>query len=86
MMVRIHIIGEDVEAIIDSRESALVIGLRIAAKLGALKRARKVKVRQGDRSHLSKEKYMVKTLFSVFSSGDFPGKFPSDIMSNRPSF
>ena len=53
MTVRILIAVEEVGAIVDSRASAPVIETRIAGKLGVLKRAKKVKVRQGDGSHLS---------------------------------
>jgi len=78
MTVRILITGEEVEAIVNSGASAPVIGSRIAAKLGVLKRARKVKIRQGDGSHLSGGKYIVNTSFSGFAGGDFLGKFPLD--------
>ena len=64
MTVQILITGEEVEAIVDSGASAPVIGPRIAAKLGVLKRARNVKVRQGDGSYLSGEKYIDNTSFS----------------------
>ena len=53
LIVRIPIDGEEVEAIVDSGVSAPVIESRIITKLGILKRARKVKVRQSDASHLS---------------------------------
>ena len=62
----------------DSGASAPGIGSRIAAMLGVLKKARKVKVRQGDGSHLFGGKYVVNILFSVFSGGNFLGTFTLD--------
>jgi len=44
-MVEITIVGEEVDAVVDTGASAPVIGERIAKKLGCWKRVRKVKVR-----------------------------------------
>ena len=79
LTVQILIAGEEVEAIVESSASAPVIESRIAKKLSVLKRARKVKVRQGDESYVSRRKYGVNTLISVSSCGDFVGKFPLDV-------
>ena len=38
-----------------------------------------MKVKQGDGSYLFEEKYVVTTLFSFFSGGDFLDKFPLDV-------
>ena len=51
-MVKVHLAGEEVEAVVDTGASASVVGKRLARKLGIWKRARKVKVRQGDGSYL----------------------------------
>jgi len=67
LTVRITIAGEEVDAVVDTGASAPVIGERIAKKLGCWKRARKVKVRQGDGLTLAGGKYVVNTTFKVFS-------------------
>jgi len=69
------IAGEEVDAVVDTGASAPVIGERIAKKLGCWKRARKVKVRQGDGSTLAGGKYVVNTMFKVFSKGSLLGRF-----------
>jgi len=73
LTVRITIAGEEVDAVGDTGASALVIGERIAMKLGCWKRARKIKVRQGDGSTLAEGKYVVNTIFKVFSEGSLLG-------------
>jgi len=55
-----------------------VMGERIAKKLGCWKRARKVRVRQGDRSTLASGKYVVNIVFKVFSEGSLLGRFILD--------
>ena len=45
---KVHIVGEEVEAIVDSGASAPVVAKQLACKLGIWKRANKVKVKQGD--------------------------------------
>jgi len=77
-MVQITITGEEVDAVVDTGASALVIGERIAKKLGCWKRARKVKVRQGDGLTLAGGKYVVNTMFKVFSEGPLLGRFILD--------
>ena len=64
LMVRIQLAGEEVEAVIDSGASAPVVGERLGIKLGIWKRARKIKVRQGDGSCLN-GKFVVNTSFKV---------------------
>jgi len=78
LTVRITIAGEEVDAVVDTGASAPVIGERIAKKLGCWKRARKVKVRQGDGSTLIGGKYVVNTTFKVFSEGSLLGRFTLD--------
>jgi len=78
LTVRITIVGEEVDAVVDTGASATVIGERIAKKLGCWKRARKVKVRQGDGSTLTGGKYVVNTTFKVFSEGSLLGRFTLD--------
>ena len=48
LKVKLHLTGEEVEAIVDTVVSAAVVEKRLACKLGIWKRARKDKVRQGD--------------------------------------
>ena len=78
LTVRITIAGEEVDAVVDTGASAPVIGERIAKKLGCWKRARKVKVRQGDGSTLAAGKYVVNTTFKVFFEGSLLGRFTLD--------
>ena len=44
MTVKVHLAGEEVEAVVDTGASASVVGKRLAPKLGIWKRAKKVKV------------------------------------------
>ena len=76
-MVQIQIAGEKVEAVVDIGASALVIGRCLAVKLGVWKRARKVKMKQGDRSSLV-GKYIVNTSFEVYDSTSGLVKFAMD--------
>ena len=68
----------------DCAASAPVVGKRLAKKLGVGKRARKVKVRQGDGSHLSAGNFIFNTSFTVFDLASSPtsptvvGKFSLD--------
>jgi len=78
LTVRFTIAGEEVDAKVDTGASAPVIGERIAKKLGCWKRARKVKVGQGDGSTLARGKYVVNTMFNVFSEGSLLGRFTLD--------
>ena len=69
----------EVEAIVDSGASAPVVGERVAKKLGVWKRARKVRVKQGDGSHLSGGNFVINHWFQVFSSpGVSLGKYSLD--------
>ena len=68
----------------DCAASAPVVGQRLAKKLGVWKAARKVNVRQGDRSHLSGGNFIVNISFKVFDLVSSPtsptvlGKFSLD--------
>ena len=62
-----HLTWEEVEAVVDTEASTSVVGKRLARKLGIWKRARKVKIRQGDGSFLG-GKFVVNTLFKVMDS------------------
>ena len=61
-MVKVHLAGEEVGAVVDTGASSSVGGKRLARKLGIWKRAKKVKVRQGDRSSLGGN-FVVNTTF-----------------------
>jgi len=64
--------------VVDCGASAPVIGERIAKKLGCLKRARKVKVRQGDGSTLSGGNYVVNTMIKIWSGKEILGRYTLD--------
>ena len=72
-----HLTGEEVEAVMDAGASASVVGKHLARKLGIWKRARKVKVRQGDRSYLGGN-FVVNMAFKVMDSSSVLGKFAMD--------
>ena len=61
----------------DTGASASVVRKRLARKLGIWKRARKVKVRQGDGSFLGGN-FVVNTTFKVMDSSLVLGKFAMD--------
>ena len=61
----------------DTGASASVVGKGLARKLGIWTRARKVKVRQGDRSSLGGN-FVVNTTFKVMDSSSTLGKFTMD--------
>ena len=69
-----HPTEEKLEAIVDTGASASVVGKHLARKLGIWKRARKVKVRQGDRSSLGGN-FVVNTTFKVMDLSSVVGKF-----------
>ena len=77
MTVELPLAGENVESLIDTRESASVVGKRLAHKLGIWKRARKVKVKQRDGS-LLRGNIVVNTMFQVMDSSLGLGKFAMD--------
>ena len=68
---------EEVEAVVDTGASASVVGKRLARKLGIWKRARKVKVRQGDGSSLAGN-FVVNTTCNVMDLSSVLGKFTMD--------
>src|SRR5258706_4900792 len=72
-----QIAGEEVEAVVDIGASAPIIGRRLVVKLGVWKRARKVKMKQGDRSSLV-GKFVVNTSFEVYDSSLTLVKFAMD--------
>ena len=61
----------------DTGESALVVGKCLARKLGIWKRARKVKIRQGDGSSLGGN-FVTNTMFKVINSYLVLDKFAMD--------
>src|SRR5258706_749272 len=77
LTVRIQIAGEEVEAVVDTGASALIVGRRLAVKLGVWKRARKVKVKQGDGSGLI-GKFVINTSFEVYDSSSALVRFAMD--------
>ena len=77
LKVKLHLAGEEVEAVVDTGASASVVGKRLARKLGIWKRARKVKVRQGDGSSLGRN-FVVNTMFKIMNLSSVLGKFAMD--------
>ena len=77
LMVKLHLAGEEVEAVADTGPSASVMGKHLAPKFGIWKRASKVKVRQKDGSSL-KGNLVVNTIFKVMDSSSVLGKFVMD--------
>ena len=75
MTVKLHLAGEEIEAVVDAGASASVVGKRLARKLKIWKRARMVKVRQGDGSSLGGN-FVVNRSFKVMDSSSVLGKFP----------
>ena len=72
-----HLIGQEVEAVVDTRASASVVGKRLARKLGIWNRAKKVQVRQGDGSSLVAN-FVANTTFKVMDSSSILDKFAMD--------
>ena len=72
-----YLAGEEVEVVVDTGASASVVGKRLARKLGIWKRARKVKVRQGDGSSLGGN-FVVNTTLMVMDLSSLLGKFAMD--------
>ena len=66
-MVKLHLAGEDIVASVDTGASNSGVGKHLARKLGIWKRARKVKVRQGDGS-LLRRNLVLNTSFKVMDS------------------
>ena len=65
------------EAVVDTAASASVVEKHLARKLEKWKRARKVKVRQGDGSSL-RGNFVVNTTFKVMDSSSVLDKFGMD--------
>ena len=77
MTVKLHLAGEQVEAVVDTGASASVVGKCLAYKLGIWKRARKVKVRQGDGCSLG-GKFVVNMTFTIMDFHSVLGRFTID--------
>ena len=77
MSVKLHLAGEEIEAVVDTGASASVVGKRLARKLGIWQSAKKFKVRQGDGSYLGGN-FVVNTVFKVMGSSVVLGKFGID--------
>ena len=77
LTVKLHLAGEEVEAVVDTGASASVVGKRLACKLWIWKRARKVKVKQGDGSSL-RGNFVVNTSFKIMDFSSVLGEFAVD--------
>ena len=79
MTVKLHLIEEDVETVVNTGASTSVLGKHQGYKLGIWKRTRKVKVRQGDGSSLEGN-IVVNILFKIMDSlSSVLGKFVKDV-------
>ena len=76
-MVKLHVAEEEIEAVVDTRASASVVGKRLAFKLEIWKRVREVKVRQREGSQLGGN-FVVNTTFKVMDSSLVLSKFAMD--------
>ena len=65
-MVKLHLAGEEIEVVVGTGASALVVGKCLACKLGIRKRVSKVKVRQVDGNSLGGN-FVENTTFKVSS-------------------
>ena len=70
MAVPIIIAGQKVEAIIDCGASGPVVGRAIASRLGMWKRARKINVRQADKSKLRGGHYVINDAIMISGAKD----------------
>ena len=77
MTVKLHLAREEVEAVVDTVACASVVEKRLACKLGIWKKARKVKVRQGDRRCLEGN-FVVDTSFKIMDFCSVVCKFGLD--------
>ena len=77
LTVKLHLAGEEIEAVVDTGASPSVVGKRLARKLGIWKKGRKVKVRQEDGSQLGGN-FVVNATFKVMDSCLVLGKFAMD--------
>ena len=77
LTVKLHLAGEEIEAVVDTGASASIAGKCLARKLGIWKRVKKVGLRQGDGSHLGGN-FVVNTRFKVMDSSLVLVKFMMD--------
>jgi len=78
LMVQIRITEEEVDTVVDIRESAPIIGERIVKKLRCWKGAWKVRVPKRDGSTLASRKYVFNTMYKIFSEGSLLSRFTID--------
>ena len=65
LTIPIKIAGIFVNAVVDCRASAPIIGPKIAKRLGVWKRRKKIKIQQGDGSNIKGGKYVINTQISI---------------------
>ena len=76
-MVKLYLVEEEVEAVVDTGTSAAVVGQGLAPKLARWNGGRKVQIRQGDGSCLEGN-FVVNTTWKVIDSSLVLGKFAMD--------
>ena len=77
LTIKLHLVGEEIEAVVDTVASVSVVAKRLTCKLGIWKGARKVRVRQRDGSDLEGN-LVVKATFKIMDSASVLGKFAID--------
>ena len=77
LTVKLHLAEEEIETVVDTGASALVVGKRLACKLGIWKRVREVKFRKEDGSYLVGN-LVVHTTFKAMDSSSVLRKFAMD--------
>ena len=77
LIVKLHLAGEEIEVVVDTEASSCIVGKCLAYKLEIWKRARKVKVRQRDGSHLGGN-FVVNITFKAIDSSLVLSMFTMD--------
>ena len=77
LRVKLDLVGEEVEAVMDTGASASIVGKRLAHMLGICTRVRKINIRQRDRCFLETN-LVVNNLFQTIDSSLVLGRFVID--------
>ena len=78
LIVKLHLAGEEIEAVVDTGASASVVEKYLACKLEIWKRSRQVQVRQGDGGCLEGN-FVVNNLFEGMESFSVLSKFVMNV-------
>ena len=77
-MIKLHLVREEIEVVVNTGASALVVEKGLVYKLGIWKRVRKDKIKQGDGRSLGGN-FVVNTLLKVMDGSSVLSKFGMDI-------